>query len=79
MGLEEAKILDKYILITDTAARETVENYNKSKIFENTEKGIYEGLKNILMNNDNNLENKHSQELYDNRNIIEQICKLIEE
>lgn len=79
MVLEEAKILDKYILITDTAARETVENYDKSKIFENTEKGIYEGLKNILMNNDNNFENEHSQEKYDNRNIIEQICKLIEE
>ena len=79
MVLEEAKILDKYILITDTAARETVENYNKSKIFENTEKGIYEGLKNILIHNDNNLEKEHSQELYDNRNIIEQICKLIEE
>ena len=46
MVLEEAKILDKYILITNTAARETVENYNKSKIFENTEEGIYEGLKN---------------------------------
>ena len=79
MVLEEAKILDKYILITNTAARETVENYNKSKIFENTEEGIYEGLKNILMNNDNNIEDEHSQELYDNRNIIEQICKLIEE
>ena len=79
MVLEEAKILDKYILITDTAARETVENYNKSKIFENTEEGIYEGLKNILMNNGNNLKKEHSQELYDNRNIIEQICKLIEE
>lgn len=79
MVLEEAKILDKYILITDTAARETVENYNKSKIFENTEEGIYEGLKNILMNNGNNLKKEHLQELYDNRNIIEQICKLIEE
>ena len=31
------------------------------------------------MNNDNNLEKEHSQKQYDNRNIIEQICKLIEE
>lgn len=48
MVLEEAKILNKYILITDTAARETVTNYEKAQIFENTEEGIYKGLKNII-------------------------------
>lgn len=88
MVLEEAKILNKYILITDTAARETVQNYNKSEIFENTEEEIYKGLKNIISNNvgvdahgdqnkpestNNNISN------YDNRTIIEQICKIIEE
>lgn len=56
MVLEEAKILDKYILINRIQQQEkSVENYNKSKIFENTEEGIYEGLKNILMNNGNTL------------------------
>ena len=48
MTLVEAKILNKNILVTDTAAIETVENYRKAKIFENSENGIYEGLKNIL-------------------------------
>lgn len=38
MVLEEAKILGKSILITDTAAREAVNNYEKAIIFENTEK-----------------------------------------
>lgn len=48
MVLEEAKILKKPILITNTAAREAVENYENSKILENTENGIYEGLKNVI-------------------------------
>ena len=47
MVLEEAKILDKSILITDTAAREAVDGYTNSKIFPNTEEGLYEGLKEI--------------------------------
>ena len=37
MVLEEAKILNKNILITNTAAREAVEGYNKKSIIENTE------------------------------------------
>lgn len=37
MVLEEAKILNKPILITDTAAREAVSNYPKSIIFNNTD------------------------------------------
>ena len=47
MVLEEAKILDKPILITDTAAREAVNGYANSKILNNTEDGIYEGLKKL--------------------------------
>ena len=36
--LLEAKILNKYILITNTASTEALENYTNKKIFENTEK-----------------------------------------
>lgn len=50
MVLEEAKILQKPILITDTAAREAVENYSNSHIFENTTQGIEKGLKEVLKN-----------------------------
>lgn len=37
MVLEEAKILNKFIIITDTAAREAVDGYNNKIILENTE------------------------------------------
>ena len=52
MVLEEAKILDKYILITDNSSREVIENYDKSKIFENSEDGIYRGLKEVISGDD---------------------------
>ena len=50
MVLLEAKILGKDILITDTAAREVIQNYKNSYVFENTSKGIEQGLKEILEN-----------------------------
>ena len=67
-----AKILDKSILITDTAAREAVEGYENNKIFANTEDGLYEGLKKITNKPINSLE-KH----YNNEARIEEIIKLI--
>ena len=75
MVLEEAKILNKYILITDTAAKEAVENYKKSIVFENSEEGIYEGLKQILTKIENNEE---KIEIYSNTKIIEQIKQILE-
>lgn len=48
MVLDEAKILNKQIIITKTAAVESLKDYGKKQILENTEKGIYEGLKKIL-------------------------------
>lgn len=35
--LDEAKILNKTILLTNTAAREAAEGYDKAYIFENSE------------------------------------------
>lgn len=76
MVVEEAKILNKQILITDTAAREVVRDYKESHIFENTEDGIYIGLKEILKNNKQsiNIEND-----YNNKHIIEKVIELVGE
>ena len=48
MVLLEAKALNKYIMITDSAARETLIGYEDSLITENSENGIYDGIKKIL-------------------------------
>jgi len=88
MVIEEAKILDKKILITDTGAREAVAGYKKSMIFDNEEQSIYEGLKKIVAEKVNieyrkdievkqNKEN--NKELYDNSNIINEIIDLVGE
>lgn len=53
MVLLEAKALNKFILITDNSSKEALENYENKKIFENTETGIYNGLKEIIGNNKN--------------------------
>lgn len=49
MVLLEARALDKYIMITDSAARETLAGYKSSKIVNNSESGIYKGLKEIIV------------------------------
>ena len=77
MVLEEAKILNKKILITDTAAREVVKQYENSQIFENSEQGIYNGLKNVIKNHKN--EENNIEKSYSNKNIIEKIIKLVGE
>ena len=77
MVVEEAKILDKYILITDTAAREVVRDYKDSKIFENTENAIYNGLKNIIEKGKKEKDNITNN--YDNKYIIKKIIELVGE
>ena len=71
------QVLNKKILITDTAAREAVENYENAKIVVNNENAIYEALEKILEKkeekNDNNTDVR-----YENNEIIEQIKQLIE-
>ena len=81
MVLEEAKILGKSIIITNTAAREAVEKYEDSVIIENNEEKIYEELKEIIENNNKNKGKIRLQESrkYDNSNIINKIVKLIGE
>lgn len=78
MVLEEAKILNKPIIITDTAAREAVNKYGKSIVLENDEEKIYDGLKQIIK--DKKLSEKITQDcMYDNSKIIDKIVKLVGE
>ena len=46
--IEEAKTLSKYIIITDTASKEAVENYKNKTIIPNNEDSIYKYLKDII-------------------------------
>lgn len=49
MVLDEAKILNKPIIITNTAAVESAQSYENAVIAENNEDGIYNKLKSILL------------------------------
>ena len=75
MVLEEAKILGKPIIITNTAAREAVENYENTTILENNQNAIYEGLKEIIEKGKENQTQK--KEDYDNTKIIEEVKNLL--
>lgn len=79
MVLEEAKILNKPIIITDTASREAVREYGQAKIVENTEEGIYKGLKEKIQISKKAMEEVRVKESnnYDNYRIIKQIENLL--
>lgn len=77
MVLDEAKILNKYIIITDTAAREAVADYERSIILKNDENMIYDGLKNVIINA--NSFNSQPSIAYDSDEKINKIINLIEE
>ena len=76
MVIEEAKILNKNIIITNTAAKEAVKNYSKKWILENTEDAIFEGLKQVLKKNVVFEEEKIK---YDNEDLIQKIEKILGE
>lgn len=77
MVVEEAKILNKQILITDTAAREVVFGYEDAQIFENTEEGIFDGLKDNLENYIEEQEDVENN--YNNKFIIEKVIEVVGE
>ena len=52
MVVDEAKILNKPIIITDTAAREALEGYDRSLVLNNNKKDIKKGLKELLTSDD---------------------------
>ena len=79
MVLEEAKILHKYILTTNTSSREVLVNYPKnSYITENSEDGIYKGIKFVLQNMKKILSNPNDYK-YDNEKEKNKVIKIIEE
>lgn len=79
MVLEEAKILNKSIIITNTAAREAVISYESSKIFENNDEEIYAGLEKIIKENKQNLEKEDKKIIYDNSKNLKEIIELVGE
>ena len=80
MVLEEAKILNKPIIITDTAAREAINGYKNSTVLGNSKEEIYEGLKKIILKNRVNLDNNQDDDKssYDNSSILKEVMDLIE-
>lgn len=74
MVLLEAKALDKYILITDSAARETLIGYNDSKIVDNNEDGIYEGIKELVEKKPKSLGKNKDM----NKEILNEVISLID-
>lgn len=77
MTIIEAKILNKYIAITNTAAREALEGYSKCDIFENNEEEIYKGLSNLIKNKNTANYKIENDTMYNNQAIIEQIKELL--
>ncbi len=79
MTIVEAKILNKYIAITDTAAKEALEGYNKCAILGNDEDEIYQGLSNLIRNKDIKNNRYVDDTIYNNQSIIEQIKEILDE
>lgn len=75
MVLEEAKILNKNIIITDTAAREAVKDYRYTTILNNEKNAIYEGLLEVIKSNSDT--SSRASEKYDNSNTLKQIKELL--
>ena len=75
MVLLEAKVLNKKILITDTAAREVLKGYENSLIVTNDKAGIYEGIKEFVTNKNKSKKVKS----FSNDEILEEIKELLGE
>ena len=75
MVIVEAEILNKYIMITNTAAREAVEGYEEnSMIVDNTPIGIYKGIRTILKERPK----VNKKKKFDNTRVLDEIIDLIE-
>ena len=77
MVLEEAKILNKPILVTDTAAKEAVINYDKKIVIENNEDAIFDEMRNVLHGKYIFLDVEHESYNYDNKYLLEQIKNVL--
>ncbi|MBR0427515.1 MAG: glycosyltransferase [Clostridia bacterium] len=79
MVLEEAKILNKPILVTNTAAAEAVKNYDRKLVIENNEEAIFESLKKIILGECKFLEEETQDYNYDNKYLLEKIKGILYE
>ena len=75
MVLEDAKILNKSILVTDTAAKEAVINYDKKIVIGNNEDAIFDEMRNVLQEKYSFLDEENENYDYDNKYLLEQIMK----
>lgn len=79
MVVEEAKILKKYILATNTATREALINYpDYNQIVDNSEEGIEKAIK-FAIENKKEVQKLKNSYIYDNDKIVNKIIKIIEE
>lgn len=79
MVIEEAKILRKYILATNTSTREALMNYQGyNQIVENSEEGIEKAIKYAIQNK-KKTQALRNEYIYDNDKVINKIIKIIEE
>lgn len=79
MVVEEAKILKKYILATNTATREALINYpDYNQIVDNSEDGIEKAIK-FAIENKKEVQKLKNSCVYDNDKIVNKIIKIIEE
>mgnify|MGYP003370427984 CR=1 FL=1 len=76
MVLLEARILGKDIIITDTAARETLKNYSHGKVVKNEEKEILSALREIIQKK--KVKEEIKKEEYENEYILEKVKEIIE-
>lgn len=78
MVIEEAKVLKKYILVTNTASREVLFNYSEnSMIVSNNVTGIEDAIKYVVRNKQK-ISQKNIEYVYTNSKIIDKIEKIIE-
>lgn len=78
MVLEEAKILGKDILITNTAAREAIEGYEYATIIENNENDIYKILKEKILKGKDAINKSEKTKDYNNEDIIQKIKNILD-
>lgn len=74
MCLIDAQMLSKFIIVTDTDARETIIGYNHTKLVFNKEESIYEGLKEIITTKPKVFDENH----FTNDNVLYEIIDVIE-
>ena len=77
MVIEEAKILNKSIIVTDTAAKEAVRNYDKKIVIENNEDAIFDEMRNVLQGKYIFLDEVNTRYNYDNKYLLEQIKNIL--